>query len=139
MNCSKCNIAITRDNFKKGRTVCKLCYNNHVLASYKNKFCLNSSPESDVSTKTGFSNKQDTSNEQDSSNKQDISNKQVISNERDSCRKQTISSKRTSFNVKDFDTEILFKRFGELFDTSYYTDKDARLACDEAFNILKEL
>ena len=119
MNCSKRNIAITCDKYKKGRTVCKLCYSNHVLAYYKNRFCPISSPKPDVSTKTGFSIKQDTSNEQDSSNKQDISNKQVISNERDSCRKQTISSKRTSFNVKDFDTEIPFKRFGELFDTSY--------------------
>ena len=42
-NCSKCNFAITRDHYKKGRTVFKICYNNHVLACYKNKFCLNSS------------------------------------------------------------------------------------------------
>ena len=34
-NCSKCNIVLTRDNYKKGRTVCKLCYNNNVLTYYK--------------------------------------------------------------------------------------------------------
>ena len=30
-NCSKCDIASTQNNYRKGRTVCKWCYNNHVL------------------------------------------------------------------------------------------------------------
>ena len=59
--CSKCNIALLQDNYKKGRNVCKICYNNHVLANYKNKFCSNSSPKSDVSTQTEISKKQTTS------------------------------------------------------------------------------
>ena len=71
--------------------------------------------------------------------KQDGSDKQESSNKRDRSRKQVSSSKRTSFNVKGVDPEILFKRFGELFDTPYYNDNDARLACDEAFIILKEV
>ena len=44
MNCSNCIFAITHDNYKKGRTVCKLCYDNYVLAYYKNRFFHNSSP-----------------------------------------------------------------------------------------------
>ena len=54
MNCSKYNIAIIQDNYRKGRTVGKLSYNNHVFAYYKNKFRPNSSPKSDVSTPTDF-------------------------------------------------------------------------------------
>ena len=52
VNCSKCNNILTRDNYKKGRTVCKFCYNNNVLRYYKNKFCSNPSPKSDVGTQT---------------------------------------------------------------------------------------
>ena len=36
VNCSKCNVVLTQNNYKKGRTVCKLCYNNNVLRYYKN-------------------------------------------------------------------------------------------------------
>ena len=46
-NCSKCIIVLTQDNYKRGRTVCKLCYNKNVLAYYKNKFCPNSSLKTD--------------------------------------------------------------------------------------------
>ena len=71
-NCSNCNIDITMYNYKKGRTVCKLCYNNKVLRYYKNKFCSNSSHKIDVSTQTDFSS------DLDSSNKQDISINNII-------------------------------------------------------------
>ena len=85
MNCSKCKIIETQNNFKESRTVCKLCYNNHVLTYYKNRFCPNSSPQSDGSDQKGFfSNKHDISNKQDGSNKQDSSNKQESSNKQDS-------------------------------------------------------
>ena len=33
-NCLKCNIVLTQNNYKIGRTVCNLCYNNHVLENY---------------------------------------------------------------------------------------------------------
>ena len=66
-NCSKCNITITRDNYKKGRTVCKLCYNDHILAFYKNKFRSNQSPKSDVTTQTEIPKRQDSSKKQDGS------------------------------------------------------------------------
>ena len=61
-NCSKCDIVLNRDNYKRGRTVCKLCYNNNVLRYYKNKFCSNLSPKSDVGTQTDFSDQLDRSN-----------------------------------------------------------------------------
>ena len=77
-NCSKCYIALTQDNYKKGRTVCKLCYNNNVLRYYKNKFCSNPSPESDVSTQTDFSDELNSSNKQVRSKKQTISNNKII-------------------------------------------------------------
>ena len=67
--CSKFNFAITQDNYKKSRTVCKLCYNNHVFAYCKNKFCSNSSPKSDVGTQTDFSDKQEGLNKKVGSSK----------------------------------------------------------------------
>ena len=33
-NCSKCSVTLNQDIYNKGRTVCKLSYNNHVLAYY---------------------------------------------------------------------------------------------------------
>ena len=80
VNCSKCNIILTQDNYKKGRTVCKLCYNNNVLRYYKNKFCSNNSPKSDVGTQTDFSDELDISYKQVRSRKQTKSKKQSISN-----------------------------------------------------------
>ena len=46
--------------------------------------------------------------------------------------------KHSTLKEKDIDLEILFKRFGELFDTPYYNDIDVVLAGDEAIKILKE-
>ena len=66
-----CKVALTQDKYKKGRTVCKLCYNNHVLAYYGIKNCSSSSSKSDAKTQTDFSNKQDSSNKQTRSSKPD--------------------------------------------------------------------
>ena len=79
-NCSNCNFVFTQDNYKKGGTVCKLCYNNKVLRYYKNKFRSNSSPKSDVGTQTDFSDELDSSNKEVKSRKQIKSKKQAISN-----------------------------------------------------------
>ena len=79
-NCSICDIVLTQDNSKKGRTVCKLCYNNNVLGYYKNKFCSNTSPKSDVGTQTDFSDQLNSSNKQVKSRKQTKSKRQAISN-----------------------------------------------------------
>ena len=79
-NCSNCNIVLTQDNYKKGRTVCKFCYNNNVLRYYKNKFCSNPPPpKSDVSTQTDFSDELDISYKQVRSRKQTKSRKHAIS------------------------------------------------------------
>ena len=77
-NCFKCFVTLTRDNYKKGRTVCKLCYNDNVLRYYKNKFCSNSYPKSDASTQTDFSDKLNSSNKEVRSKKQAISNNNNI-------------------------------------------------------------
>ena len=77
-NCSKCNIVLNQDNYKKGRTVCKLCYNNNVLRYYQNKFCSNPSSKSDASTQTDFSDNQDCSRKQIKSRKQSKSKNQPI-------------------------------------------------------------
>ena len=37
---SKCDIGLTRDNCKEGRTVCKSGYRNHVHAYYKNEVAV---------------------------------------------------------------------------------------------------
>ena len=79
-NCSKCNIVLTQDNYKKGRTVCKFCYNNNVLRYYKNKFCSNPSLKSDASTQTDFSDELDITYKQVRSTKKTKTRKQVISN-----------------------------------------------------------
>jgi len=115
-NCSKCNIVLTQENYKKGRTVCKLCYNNHVLEYYKNKFSSYSYTKSDVGTQTDFSDKQD------SLIKQESSNKKVRSSKKDSSSKQTISNKQDSFdkldiscnNIIDTDPDLLCDKFREI-------------------------
>ena len=77
-NCSKCNIVLTQDNYKRGRAVCKFCFNNNVLRYYKNKFCSNPCPKSDACTQTDFSDELDISNKQLKSRKQAISNIYII-------------------------------------------------------------
>ena len=91
-NCSKCDIVLTRDNYKKGRSVCRVCYNNNVLTYYKNKFCSNSS-KSDVGTQTDFSDGLYSSNERVRSKKQIKSMKQDSSNKQDCSDKQDITIK----------------------------------------------
>ena len=89
VNCSKCNVPISHVKYRKCGTVCKVCYNNHVLAYYKKKFCPNSS-KSNVSTQTDFSDKQDFSSKYDRSIKRDKSRKHEKSNEQDESSKQDI-------------------------------------------------
>ena len=76
VNCSKCNINLTKDKYKKGRTVFRFCYNNNVLRYYKNKFCSNTSTKSDVGTQTDFSDELDNSYKQIRSRKQTKSKNQ---------------------------------------------------------------
>ena len=107
-NCSKCNIILTQDNFKKGRTVCKFCYNNNVFRYYKNKFCSNSYPKSDASTQTDFSDELD------------ISYKQVRSRKQTKSRKQAISNN----NIIDVDPNHLCDKLREILSKPNMTESD---------------
>ena len=104
--CSKCEIVLTRDNYKKGRTVCRICYNNNVLTYYKNKFGYNSSLKANASTQTDFldvcnslinqdiSTDKSTFNVCDNSNKkQNISNNKVRSTKKDNLNIQEYSNR----------------------------------------------
>ena len=106
-NCSKCDIVLTQDIYKKGRTVCKFCYNNNVLRYYKNKFCSNS-PKSDVSTQTDFSDQLDISYKQVGSKKQTKSRKQAISNN----------------NIADVDSNHLCDKLREILSKPIMIDSD---------------
>ena len=89
-NCSKCGVVLTQDNYKKGRTVCKLCYNNNVLRYYKNKFGSDLASKTDAGTQTDFSSELDSSNKQVRSSRQNKSKKQASSNKQDCSNKQDI-------------------------------------------------
>ena len=122
VNCSKCHIILTQDNYKKGRTVCKLCYNNNVLRYYKNKFCSNNSPKSDVGTQTDFldsSNKQVTSRKQTKSKKEPSTNKQDCSNNQDISINNIIDSDPN--HLCDKVREILSKP--DMSENDYTTSK----------------
>ena len=99
-NCPKCNIIITQDNYKKSRAGWKLCFDNLVLAFYKKRFCVKSSPESDASTQADFLNNHDGSIIQDSSNKQDLYSKQDSSNKQTSSRKQDSSNNKLKIIIQ---------------------------------------
>ena len=119
-NCSKCNIVLTQDNYKKGRTVCKFCYNNNVLRYYKKKFCSNSSPKSDASTQTDFSYELDSSNNQVRSTRENKSKKQASSNKQDCSNKQDISIN----NIIDFDPNLLCDKLREILSEPNMVESD---------------
>ena len=119
-NCTKCDIVLTRNSYEKGRTVCKFCYNSNVLRYYKNEFCSDPSPKSDVSTQT------------DSSDELDISYKQVRS------RKQTKSSKQaiSNNNIIDVDPNHLCDKLREILSKPDMIESDytmSEMILDELF------
>ena len=135
--CSKCSILITTENYKKDRSVCKVCYNTNTLNLMKKRFGLleeNSSSNKDVSDIQDRSNKEDISNKQVRSRKQNSSNKQVRS------RKQDTSSKQDSFiNLKNLDPDCLMEKFTELYNSKYASIEEAQVACERGKEILNEL
>ena len=110
VNCSKCNVVLTQDNYKKGRTICKLCYNNNVLRYYKNKFGSDLVSKTDASTQTDFSSELDSSNKQVRSVRQNKSKKQASSNEQGCSKKQDISIN----NIIDSDPNLLCDKLREI-------------------------
>ena len=123
-NCSKCNITLTQDNYKKGRTICKLCYNNNVLRYYKNKFCSNSTPKSNASAQTDFSDGLDSSNKQVRSRKQIKSKKEASLNKQDCLNKQDISIN----NIIDSDPNHLCDKLREILSKSDMTENDSAMS-----------
>ena len=119
-NCSKCDIVLTQNNYKKGRTVCKLCYNNNVLRYYKNKFCSNLTPKSDVGTQTDISDQLDSSNKRVKSRKQVKTKKQASSNNQDCSNKQDISIN----NIIDSDPNLLCDKLHEILSKPDMSEND---------------
>ena len=132
-NCSKCDIILTRDNYKKGRTVCKLCYNNNVLRYYKNKFCSNLTPKSDVGTQTDWNNliNQDITNNKSTSNDCVNSNKKILSKKQSTPTKKVRSTKKDdlinhdSSNIEDITINNIY-------------DNDPNRLCDKLREILSK-
>ena len=132
-NCSKCYVTLTQDNYKKGRTVCKLCYNNNVLSYYKYKFCFNSSHKLDASTQTDWNNliNHDITNNKSSSNVCDNSNKKITSKKRNTPTKKVRSTKKDELiihdrlNIEDISINNIF-------------DNDPDLLCDKLREILSK-
>ena len=107
-NCSKCKIDLTRDNYKKGRTVCKLCYNNSVLTYYKNKLGPVLSSKTDASTQTDWNKliNQDITNDKSTSNVCDNSNKKITSKKRNTPTKKARSTKKDDLVIDDSSNNI---------------------------------
>ena len=131
--CSKCNMVLTQDNYKKGRTVCKLCYNNNVLTYYKNKFCSNSSHKLDASTQTDWNSliNHDITKNKSTSNVCDNSNKKITSKKRNTPTKKARSTKKDdliihdSSNIEDISINNIF-------------DNDPNHLCDKLREILSK-
>ena len=132
-NCSKCNIVLNYDNYKKGRTVCKLCYNNNVLTYYKNKFGSDLVSKTDASTQTDLNNliNYDLTNNKSTSNDCNNSNKKITSKKRNTPTKKSRSTKKDdliihdSSNIEDISINNIF-------------DNDPNLLCDKMKEILSK-
>ena len=120
INCSQCNIVLTQDNYKKGRTVCRCCYNNNVLRYYKNKFSSNSVSKTNVSTQTDFIDELNSSNNQIKSKKQIKTTKRAISNNLNCTDKGDISC---NF-IKDLNPKLLSDRLEEILSKSDMLESD---------------
>ena len=123
-NCSKCNIVLNQDNYKKGRTVCKMCYDINVLRYYQNKFCNNPSTKSDVGTQTDLLDGLDSSNKQIKSRRQNFSSKQSISSKQLSTNKQDI----TINNIIDSDPNLLCDKIREILSKADMVESDYTLS-----------
>ena len=129
--CWKCSTLITTENYKKDRSVCKICYNTNTLNLMKKRFALLAETSS---------NKGDISDKQDRSNKEDISNEQVRSRKQNSSNKQVRSSKQdSSINLKNIDPDCLMEKFTELYNNKYDSVEKDQAARKHAMEILNEL
>ena len=125
-NCSKCKMALTQNNYRNSRTVCKLCYNNQVLGYYRNKFCSNSSPKSDVCTQADSSDNQDCCRKQVRSRKQISTRKQVSTRKQDGSNKEDSSNKQdiSIIYITDVDPDLLCDKIRETLSKSVMSESD---------------
>ena len=127
--CSKCCDKITRDNYKKDRSICKKCYSKYMLeynSSRRGDYNkLDSSNNFDSLDKLDSSRKQTDSSKIDRSNNFDSSNKQVRSRKQVSARKQDRSSNQDVSNKEDRAN-------------NYITDVHPDLLCDRLREILEK-
>ena len=163
--CTKCFDKITRDNYKKDRSICRKCYSKYMLEYNSNRRGeynkldssnnfdssnkLDSSRKQDVSSKTDSSNNFDSSNKQEISRKQDSSNKEDIINKPVRSRKQNSSNKQVksdnsdklygSINIKNIDPDCLMEKFTELYNNKYESFEESQPAREHCKEILAEL
>ena len=120
--CTKCFCEITRDNYKKDRSICRKCYSKYMLEYNSNRRGeynkVDSSNNFDSSNKQEISRKQVRSRKQDSSNKEDITNKQVRVRKQDSSRKKVSTSNQECSNMGDLSINNI-------------TDAEPDLLCDK--------
>ena len=107
--CTKCYDKITRDNYKKDRSICRKCYSEYMLEYNFSR--RGDSSKLDSSNKLDSSRNQDDSNEIDSSNPQDSSRKQVSTRKQDSSNKEDLSIT----NVTDAGPDLLCDKLRESF------------------------
>ena len=124
--CTKCYNRITRDNYKKDRSVCRKCYSKYMLEYNSSKRGdynkLDNSNNFDSSEKQVRSRKQDIPNKevrtkkQVRSRKQDIPNKEVRTKKQDSSNNQECSNIEdiTINNIIDADPDRLCEKLGEI-------------------------
>ena len=110
--CTKCFDKITRDNYKKDRSICRKCYSKYML-----EYNLNRRGEYN---KLNSSNNFDSSNKLDSSNKQESSRKQVRSRKQDNSNKQDVSSNY----IIDVDLNLLCDKLREIYSKPNMIDSD---------------
>ena len=157
--CTKCFDKITRDNYKKDRSICRKCYSKYMLEYNSNRRSeynklgssnnfdssnkLDSSRKQDVSSNFDSSNKQEISRKQDSSNKEDIIKKPVRSRKQNSSNKQVKSDNSDklygSINIKNIDPDCLMEKFTEIYDKKYENFEQSQPAREHCKEILAEL
>ena len=125
--CTKCYDKITRDNYKKDRSICRKCYIKYMLEYNSNRRGeynkLDSSRKQDVSSKTDCSNNFDSSDKQESSRKQVRTRKQV--GKKVSSRKSDSVINRECSNIEDLSINNII-------------DCDPNLLCDKLREILSK-
>ena len=137
--CTKCYDKITRDNYKKDRSICRKCYIKYMLEYNSNR--RGEYNKLDSSRKQGVSSKADCSNNFDSTDKQESSRKQVRTKKQDSSNKEDITNKQVRKKVSSRKSDSVINReCSNIEDLSINNiiDCDPNLLCDKLREILSE-